>query len=104
MSTIKTLIMPGCRSVTSFAITEHHPSELMRRVRDHLAQSCTLTKDKPFAIKAVSGDVVMKCRIYLDDQGMFFDCKRYSGDVLHYMGMWTRLIGSLVAARVDDRA
>ena len=93
MATIKTLSIP-CRSVTSFDIEEHDPSELMRRVRDHLASTCEITKDTPFAVKALSGDVVMKCRIYRDDDGLFFDCRRYRGDALHFVDMWRRLCES----------
>ena len=73
---------------------EHDPSELMRRVRDHLASTCEITKDTPFAVKALSGDVVMKCRIYRDDDGLFFDCRRYRGDALHFVDMWRRLCES----------
>ena len=94
MATIKTLSIP-CRSVTSFDIEEEHdPSELMRRVRDHLAATCEIAKDTPFAVKALSGDVVMKCRIYRDDDGLFFDCRRYRGDILHFVDMWRRLCES----------
>ena len=92
---IKTLIMPS-RNMTSFGVSELEAQPLMRWVREHLAHhSCTILTDKPYVVKALSGDVLIKCRILRDDKGVHFESRRLSGDIVCYMQMWNRMYAAL---------
>ncbi len=98
MTSIKTMIL-SCRPATSLALTqEEDAGPLMEKVRGYLSKACMIVKEKPFAIRAKAEDgLIVKARVSRDEDGVYFELRRYQGDGVLFVRVWRGLRECLTA-------